>query len=1450
MRLTVTLVDPSGSGPSADVEVCAAPGAPLAEVRPGLLQAVGRDGGHLFCRGERLDDDAPLGEPPLLDGAVLTVDRAEPREPVGLLELHVVAGPDAGAVHRLAPGEHGIGRAVEARVRLEDPDVSRLHAVLRVGLGADGTTTVHDLGSTNGTTVDGETVDRDGRPVLPGQALRVGDTHLSLAVPGAEPVSCRPDGAGHLQLNQPPRHRASAAPVRVTHPQEPVTREPTRFPLLAMALPLVAGLGLVAVTRTPTYLLFVLLSPVMMLGSWLSDRTVGGRARRAQQAGHAAAVQASQDEVRRAVADEAGARHRAHPGAASLLLAAEGPRPRLWERRPADDDALELRLGLGSVPAAAEVRTPGTAGRPETTEHPALPDVPVTVSLPDAGVLGLAGPRDRVLPLARWVVAQVAGWHSPRHTDLVVLGAGPGPDWEWTRWLPQVRPRRGEAAALLVGHDAVQVRARVDELGRLLDARQAAAAQRVQQAWRGPWTVVLLDGAGELRRLPGVARLLAEGPPLGVLLLCCDRDLVSLPTECRATAEVTGETGTRLRVVAPDATTYDDVVADGVDARWARRFARALAPLRDATPDEQASGLPQTARLLDLLGFDALDAAALETAWRVRPRGTRVPLGVGADGGPFVVDLAVDGPHALVAGTTGSGKSELLQSLVAGLAVANRPDEMSFVLVDYKGGAAFKDCARLPHTVGTVTDLDGHLTQRALRSLGAELRRREQVLRAAGCKDLDDYLTSAPPGSPGLARLVLVVDEFATLVDELPDFVGGLVGIAQRGRSLGVHLVLATQRPSGVVSADIRANTGLRLALRVTDVTESTDVVDARDAADIGRATPGRAVVRVGTGPVRHLQTARVGGHAVGAAPVATVRPLPWNAVGAPPPAPAAAEVSGPTDLARLVDAATTAARAIGADPVPSPWLPPLPSLVGTGELGPAGRGVAIGVLDLPGEQRRATVRFDLDSGDHLLVAGGARSGRSTALRTLAARLAESHDPAEVHLYALDGGGGALGVLSSLPHCGAVVGRDEPTRADRLLVRLTQELEARQRLLAARGLGSLEEQRRAAAPGDRLPWVVLLADGWEGLQAALEEVDHGRPLDALTRLVREGSGAGIRVVLSGDRSVLTSRVGAAFRDRLVLRLADPTDYGLAGIAARAVPTHMPPGRALVGPDAAEAQLALLDGDPDGPGQVAAVERVAAAARARDVAVGDRVRDLAAGDRAGGSRRRPMRVEPLPATALVAEVAAEAKAVATGPAWALVGVGGDDLAPVGVDLALDGPAFVVAGPAGSGRTTALLTMSRWLLEQGRQVALVAHRRSPLRDLAGVPGVVGCLGPADGDELSALLGRHPGLVVVGDDAETLHDTPVERPMLGLLRPDADGDAALLLGGSAADLGGCFRGLTVEARRGRTGLLLGSLAPIDGDLLGVRLPAGGGGAPVGRGVLVVRGHPTPVQVARTAP
>ena len=952
-----------------------------------------------------------------------------------------------------------------------------------------------------------------------------------------------------------------------------------------------------------------------------------------------------------------------------------------------------------------------------------------------------------------------------------------------------------------------------------------------------PTIVVLLDGAAALRRQPGVARLLAEGPAVGIRALCIEGDRVALPVECRATAETTGPVGTRLRFVGPDTTTYDDVVADGVSDRWARRFARAVAPLRDATPDDRDSTLPRSVRLLDLVPFDATDPAALETAWRVSPRDTRVPLGVGTDGEPFVVDLAADGPHVLVAGTTGAGKSELLQTLVAGLAVGNRPDEMSFVLIDYKGGAAFRDCAELPHTVGMVTDLDGHLTERALAIPGAELRRREAVLAGAGCTDLDEYIAlgiahggRAGSPRPGGGR----VRDAGGGAARLRGRSGGdrPTGPLARSASGARHPTPGRRRerrhPCQHESPD-RATGHATRPSRPTSSTSGTQPTSPPTCRDgrccgsgPGRSAPCRPPGWVARRPARRrCRCGRLRGSGWVTRPTVVEAPV----------------AAGPTDLTRLVRACRAAAAALGSPPVASPWLPPLPDVVAVDDLAgltvPPARGAARAgrpaVRTAPGRghlrprrgrppaRRRERPKRQDDDAAH------PRGGAGGAVRC--------HRPAPLRVST-----GPVEVWQPWPRSRTAArwwGGTRPRGASACWPGSPGELERRQRLLAKGGLGSHLEQRRAAPIDERLPWMVLLVDGWEGLVAAYESVDHGRPLDNLLRLVREGAAVGLRVVMTGDRAALTSRAGSAFRDRLVLRLADPADYALAGISPRQVPDAMPAGRALVWPAVQEAQLAVLDVAATGAGQGRALAAVAGRAAARQPASQPHAGFL------------PMRVEPLPARLEVDEVEAAAKAASTGPGWALVGVGGDELRPCGVDLDTDGPAFVIAGPAGSGRSTALATMGRWLLGQGRRAVVIAHRRSPLRALGDDPGVLAVLG--------------------SDDAERARRPPRRAPGPGRARRRR-GDLARHRRGTTAARAAARR------RRGRSGRAAGRVRRRDVGLLprahgrgpaapdravagsdgaGRRRPARRAAAQVrrgspGRGVLVVRGRLAPVQVA----
>ena len=456
-----------------------------------------------------------------------------------------------------------------------------------------------------------------------------------------------------------------------------------------------------------------------------------------------------------------------------------------------------------------------------------------------------------------------------------------------------------------------------------------------------------------------------------------------------------------------------------------------------------------------------------------------------------------------------------------------------------------------------------------------------------------------------------MIDEFASLVRDLPGFVAGLVDIAQRGRSLGIHLVLATQRPSGAVSADIRANTNLRIALRVTDAVESADVIDAPDAAQISRATPGRAYVRLGHASLVPFQAARIGGPAPGRArhrrPALARRRCPgpaWAArnPGGRPPRYAGGEEEI-TDLAVLVGQIQQAAADMGIPAQRSPWLPPLPRalLLATSRAPAAGpdRGATVladvpfGLDDLPRAQRQQPAVIRLDTFGHLMAAGAPQSGRSQLLRTIAASIAVSCSTADAHIYGIDCGNGALLPVADLPHCGAVVTRGQAERAARLITRLGEELERRHDLLAEGGFAGLTEQRAAAAQPGRLPHIIVLLDRWEGFTTTFGEAGGGALTDVITRILGEGASAGIHLVMTGDRSLLAGRIAAMCEDKLAFKLAEKDDYALIGLRARDLPDDIPPGRAFRAGTGTETQVALLGPDPSGPGQAAALRQVAA-----------------------------------------------------------------------------------------------------------------------------------------------------------------------------------------------------------------------------------------------------------------
>lgn len=626
-----------------------------------------------------------------------------------------------------------------------------------------------------------------------------------------------------------------------------------------------------------------------------------------------------------------------------------------------------------------------------------------------------------------------------------------------------------------------------------------------QRSIRWGHDLLLLDNRREVP--PGVTCVVLESPAVGCL-------------------QVPGEPDVRFRPTL-------------LAAPLARALARRLAPLTDGT-QRQASAATTLGTLLDW-PTDRSEAGRLWATDRVC---LRVPVGTGPEGVPVELDLAIDGPHALVAGTTGSGKSELLRTWVTALAIRNPPDRLSFLLIDYKGGSSLAECAGLPHATGLVTDLDPQLAERVLVSLQAELKRREAVLARAGARDVKDY------DGPDLPRLVIVIDEFRVLREELPAFLDGLIRVAAVGRSLGLHLVLATQRPAGVITPDLRANVNLRIALRLRDEADSRDVIESSAAALIPEGCPGAALLRTGSGAPRTIQVAPAAARPEASQDdwdIVEVSDL-WSGFAALRAGAAAPPASSLGGLPALLSEEARR-RGMSSRPV---WIPPLPEHVGGSEV-PSGTWA---LADHPESQSRSPLRWEPGRTGSIGVLGSGRSGRSAALASLV------HSAAPTWLYVLDPGRGLQDSwLKIHPGLRAWVGPDDRAHGIRTLEVLGEELDRRR----------LDPERAAEQ-------VVIVLDGWDRWLEAYGELEAGRGVDLALRLLREGRSAGLHLAISGDRSLLIGKVAAALPETWALRLHDPGELSLSGLRREQIPQSPPPGRAVRLSDGLLAQVVVTGRD--------------------------------------------------------------------------------------------------------------------------------------------------------------------------------------------------------------------------------------------------------------------------------
>ncbi|GLY29868.1 FtsK/SpoIIIE domain-containing protein [Kineosporia sp. NBRC 101731] len=1454
-----------------------------------------------YRKGILLPADATIEQAGMLRGDLLDLDSPapprdadwRPAEPgVDWLEIHAVSGPDAGRIWPLELGTHGIGRAPGSWVTLSSADVPERGPEVAVdrhgrawlaGLGG------HKLTQTGMTLADETATVEGGRLSLPeppreevgapdpqyakviedaareyaemmqgsqgarrwqpGMDLAIGETLLRLVhrFDADAAVSPSVDEIAR-DFNRPPRlvPPLTQPPVKLPVPPKPPVQR--RFPLLMMLSPMVIGIAFVFLFHSVYFVLITLISPIMMIANWVQDRRSGARRYREDSATYRQRRKDAEHKVFETVNREREARCQASPDPAMVGLIATGPGSRLWERRRTDGDFLMARFGTVDQPSLMELDDPAREDGQRRYRWK-VPDVPIGLSIADRGVVGIAGPAHRTASVARWLVTQAATLHSPRDLRIYLLagpGVGDGPAamperWAWARWLPHVRPHAaGPGSPLLTfGNDPETLANRVNELLQLIKARQEARGSRMGTVlFADPDILVVMDGARWLRDVPGVMKILVEGPAVRVFSVAVDLMDRLLPEECTAVVQVGEQTLTLRQVNQAD---VSGIRPDDVSRPWCENVARALSSLRDVTPDEVA-GLPERVRMMELLGLpDVPTGQQIADRWSREPFSTVFPLGSGFDG-PVHFDLVTDGPHGLVAGTTGSGKSELLQSLVISLATLNRPDELVFVLVDYKGGSAFHACVNLPHTLGMVTDLDEALALRALDSFAAELRRREHMLAQAGAKDLPEYqaIRARTPELAPMPRLLLVIDEFATMAREAPSFVPGLVSIAQRGRSLGIHLILATQRPAGVVTSDIKANTNLRIALRVTDPGESSDVIDTHDAAHISTRTPGRALARLGHRSVMPFQAGYVGGtsrqdqqpEAPEQIPAPVAERLTWSGLGRPVSlrrsGPARTVTTAPgdqaprTDLDELVDAVQEATQLTGCAPQPRPWLPALSGRLLLEELDEADRQLGIdrrtvdrmfrapfARADLPGQQEQRTLYFDPSSDGHLFVIGAPRAGRSQVLRTVAGALARDNSSADLHIYGIEAAGSALGVLTDLPHCGGVVPRSDIERLGRLIRLLMDEVDRRHQLLGKASAADLPELRAKLPAGQAPAHLVVFVDGWDPLAATLTDHDGGDLYAQMQEILREGAGVGIHLVMTSDRVLLGGRVASLSDNKLIMRMTERSDMSLTGLPISRIPPVISPGRAWRPQDQLEVQVALLGADPSGEGQARALREIGRTTTARDFGIPQAL--------------RPVSVPPMPSELSFADAFGLWPQTQHQPLKALLGLADGGTTPLTVDFAGRENSFAVVGPAGSGRSNVLCALGISLLANGTRLVVLSPRESPLRRMINHRNVDVLVGlHPEPEELRKLIDAEQGpTVVLIDDVDLLGPShPVGAVLREIAATGRDHELGMAFAGSPELVVGTGGGWIGEAKRSRQGILLAPQNSMESDLLGARL------------------------------
>ncbi len=1187
-----------------------------------------------------------------------------------------------------------------------------------------------------------------------------------------------------------PERRPSPQPPRgeilLESPPEIPEIQPAGLTGILMYLPMLAGgaaMGLMFTANgnsSPIMYVASGLFAVSMLGMTLGQvgRNAGERKNRLNglRRDYFRYLSQIRRKIRKAAVQQREALEWRGPAPDTLWWVAMGPR--LWERRPRDDDFGTVRLGTGVQKLAVQLIPPDskpvedldalTAGalRRFVRTHSTVAGLPVAVALDSFARIHLSGDPRAVRDLTRAMIAQLVTFHSPDDMRIMICASREWmPHWDWVKWLPHaLHPEEADAAGQvrLMAESMAQLDQLMgDELKERARFRPGTASDAL------PYHVVIVDGG----LVPHDSQLGTDAIQ-GVTVI--DLSEATGPVEEASTLRLdiqpdgfhmikVDHAGKRSSTRLGDSDTLDYARAEGL--------ARQLAPLRSSTGSggETQDLLGANTTLTDLLGVG--DPALLHPTTTWQPRAgrnrLRVPIGLGSDGRVVELDIKESaqggmGPHGLVIGATGSGKSELLRTMVLGLAITHSSEILNFVLVDFKGGATFLGLETLSHVSAVITNLEDELplVDRMHDALHGEMVRRQELLRSSGnFASLRDYERAREQGADlrPMPTLFIVLDEFSELLAAKPEFIDLFVMIGRLGRSLGVHLLLASQRLEEGRLRGLDTHLSYRIGLRTFSAMESRVVLGVADAYELPSA-PGNGYLKYDTTGMTRFKAAYVSAaHHGDAAQVsmadgqATIREVVEYGPGYMP----LPEVTTPVQLSTETDDEPAAGnqrslldvvvgRLAGHGPAAHRiWLPPLaepPTLAhllpplsvtpehGLTTAGWPGRGrlhAVVGIIDKPFEQRRDPFWLDMSgAAGHVGLAGGTQSGKSTVVRTLVTSMALTHTPREVQFYCLDFGGGALASLDGLPHVGGVAARLDGDRVRRTVAEISTILEQRERNFSEHGIESIVSYRRliqsGEIEGDGWGDVFLVVDGWLTLR---QEFDSLEPI--VTDIAARGLGYGIHVIASTAKwSEFRPGIRDLFGTKVELKLGDAYESEVSRKKAQAVPEGSP-GRGLT---------------KEGFHFLSALPRIDGVQDSSNLGPGVRGLVQAVRESWKGPVAPPVRL--LPAVLRVSALPADEERIP-------IGIDEATLSPVSLDFDAD-PHFVVFGENESGKSNVLRLIAEGLVRRKQpseaMMIVIDYRRS-LLDSAVTEHRIGYAASSSAatelinDVKGAMLGRLP-------------------------------------------------------------------------------------------------------------